>query len=128
MKIRLTTDSPIYCQPRRLSYREKEEVTKNVDELLEKGIIRPSYSPYASPLVLVKKKTGELRMCIDYRSLNRITVRDNFPLPLIEDCLEYLDRKNCFSLLDLRNSFHQVNMDPESIQYTAFVTPYGHYE
>lgn len=67
-------------------------------------------------------------MCVDYRALNKVTVRDNFPLPLIDDCLEYLDRKLCFSIVDLRNGFHQVHMEPESIQYTAFVTPFGQFE
>lgn len=128
MKIRLTTDSPLYCNPRRLSYREKEEVSKVIDDLLEKQIIRPSSSPYASPIVLVKKKNGELRMCIDYRALNKVTIRDNFPLPLIEDCLEYLDSKSCFSILDLKNCFHQVLMDPDSIPFTSFVTPFGQFE
>lgn len=127
MKIRLTTDSPLYCYPRRLSYLEKEEVSKVIDDLLSKEIIRPSNSPFASPIVLVKKKTGELRMCIDYRALNKVTVRNNFPLPLIEDCLEYLDAKKCFSILDLKNGFHQVAMDTESIPYTSFVTPFGQY-
>lgn len=128
MKIRLTSDAPLYCNPRRLSYLEKEEVSKVIDDLLIKQIIRPSNSPFASPIVLVKKKGGELRMCIDYRALNKVTVRDNFPLPLIEDCLEYLDRKQCFSILDLKNGFHQVHMDPESIPYTSFVTPFGQFE
>lgn len=128
MQIRLTSDVPFYCSPRRLSYYEKEEVTKILDELLNKDIIRPSDSPYASPIVLVKKKTGELRMCVDYRGLNKIMVRDNYPLPLIEDCLDYLEGKSCFSILDLKNGFHQVNMAPDSIKYTSFVTPQGQFE
>lgn len=128
MKIRLTTDTPFYCSPRRLSYKEKDEVTKVIEDLSSRNIIRPSCSPYASPIVLVRKKNGEMRMCIDYRSLNKITVRDNFPLPLIDDCLEYLDSKHCFSLIDLKNGFHHVTMDPDSIPYTSFVTPYGQFE
>lgn len=128
MKIHLTSEVPFYCSPRRLSYQEKEEVSKVVDDLLSQQIIRPSNSPYASPIVLVRKKNGEIRMCIDYRSLNKITVRDNFPLPLIDDCLEYLDGKQCFSILDLKNGFHQIPMDANSIPYTSFVTPQGQYE
>ena len=128
MKIRLTSDLPLYCSPRRLAYSDRLEVDKMVSELLKEGIIRPSNSPYASPIVLVRKKNGDRRMCIDYRGLNKITVRDNFPLPLIDYCLEYLDGKDCFSVLDLKNGFHQVKMEEESVQYTSFVTPSGQYE
>lgn len=128
MRLRLTSDVPLYCPPRRLSYAERDEVARMVDDLMVKSVVRPSKSPYASPIVLVRKKSGEKRMCVDYRGINKLTVRDSYPLPLIEDCLEYLDGKNCFSILDLRNGFHQMEMDPESIPYTAFVTPSGHYE
>lgn len=128
MKIRLTNDVPVYCGPRRLSYHERGEVKVKLGELLQKGIIRHSESPYASPIVLVRRKNGDLRMCVDYRSLNRITLKDNFPLPAIEDCLDYLGNKKYFSTLDLENSFHQVPMHEESIHYTAFVTPLGQFE
>lgn len=93
MQIRLTSDIPFHCAPRRLSVHEKSVVQQMIDELLKDGVIQPSDSPYASPIVLVKKKSGETRMCIDYRGLNKLTIRDNYPLPLIEDCLEYLDGK-----------------------------------
>ena len=99
-----------------------------VDKLLAENIIRPSNSPYASALVLVRKKSGEVRMCVDYRPLNKITVRDNYPLPLIETCLEHLCGKRFFSLLDLKSGFHQVPMREESIPYTSFVTPDGQFE
>ena len=128
MQIRLMSDTPFYCAPRRLSLYEKNEVQRIIDELLKENIIRPSDSPYASPIVLVKKKCGETRMCIDYRGLNKLTVRDNYPLPLIEDCLEYLDAKQWFTILDLKSGFHQVCVSLESIKYTAFVTPNGQYE
>lgn len=91
-------------------------------------MIRPSNSPYASAIVLVKKKSGKIRMCVDYRALNKLTVRDNYPLPLIEDCIDYLQNKRFFSVLDLKSGFHQVQMDPESVKFTAFVTPFGQYE
>ena len=74
-----------------------------LDELLRKGNV--SESPYASPIVLVKKKNGDMRMCVDYRALNKITLKDNYPLPVIEDCLDYLGNKKIFSTLDLENSF-----------------------
>lgn len=128
MKIKLTSDRPVYSNPRRLSYGEKVEVQKTVDELLRQGIIQQSDSPYASPIVLVRKKSGELRMCVDYRALNKLTIRDHFPLPIIEDCLEYLGGKKYFSTLDLKSGFHQVPMHEESIPLTAFVTPMGQYE
>lgn len=128
MQIRLTSDVPFHSAPRRLSYQERDEVAKIIEDLLAGGIIRPSNSPYASPVVLVRKKTGAIRMCIDYRALNRLTIRDNYPLPLIEDCIEYLDGKKCFSLLDLKSGFHQVKMEEKSVQYTSFVTPHGQFE
>ena len=96
MVIRLTSDVPFHCPPRRLSYLEKKEVQNTIEELIKDQIIRPSDSPYASAIVLVKKKNGKMRMCIDYRGLNKITVRDNYPLPLIEDCLEYMGGRRYF--------------------------------
>lgn len=128
MKIKLNSDVPVYSNPRRLSHKEKIEVQKTIDDLLAQGIIKPSDSPYASPIVLVRKKNGELRMCVDYRALNKITIRDHFPLPLIEDCIEYLGGKTYFSTIDLKSGFHQVPMDEESVKLTAFVTPMGQYE
>lgn len=128
MSIHLTDSVPFSARPRRLSYTDKTEVRKMVQSLLDEGVIRPSESPYASPIVLVKKKNGTIRMCIDYRALNNLTVRDNYPLPLIEDCLDYLNNKQFFSLLDLKSGFHQIPIDDKSIKYTAFVTPDGQYE
>lgn len=128
MKIKLNSDVPVYSHPRRLSFKEKQEVQKTINDLLEQGIIRPSESPYASPIVLVRKKSGDLRMCVDYRALNKLTVRDHFPLPVIEDCLEYFGGKKYYSTYDLESGFHHVPMHEDSIQKTAFVTPMGQYE
>ena len=128
MHIRLTSTVPISFSPRRLSYADKQIVDKTVDELLQKGIIRPSNSPYAFPIVLTDKKDNTKRMCVDYRPINKITVRDSFPLPLIDDCLERMEGKRYFTTLDLKNGFHQIPMAEDSIQYTAFVTPTGQYE
>lgn len=99
-----------------------------MDDLLSRGVIRPSQSKYTSPIVLVRKKNGELRMCVDFRTLNKQTNRDNYPLPLIEDQLDLLYNKRYFSCLDLENAFYHVNMDPQSIQFTSFVTPHGQFE
>lgn len=128
MHIRLTSDAPFHYAPRRLSFHDKQEVGKMVKQLMDEGIVQPSDSPYASPIVLVSKKDGSMRMCVDYRTLNKLTVRDNFPLPLIEDCIQYLEGKTCFSLIDLRSGFHQVHMAKDSVKYTSFVTPRGQYE
>lgn len=108
MKIKLTTDTPIYTAPRKLSYVDKEVVRDMVNELLQKRHARPSHSEYASPIVLVKKKNGENRLCIDYRAINRVMVKDNFPLPLIDDCVDFLGHKACFTIIDLKNGFNQV--------------------
>lgn len=126
--IKLLKDEQFYCRPRRLSYFEKNEVRKILDDLLEQGIIRPSQSQYSSPIVLVKKKSGTIRMCVDYRTLNKLTLRDNYPLPLIEDQIDLLHNKRFFSCLDLKNGFHHVLMSPESIPLTSFVTPHGQFE
>ncbi|XP_076278424.1 uncharacterized protein LOC143208164 [Lasioglossum baleicum] len=128
LTLTLTDKKPFSCAPRRLSYSEKVEVRKIIDGLIAKGIIRESTSEYASPIVLVKKKTGETRMCVDFRKLNKVTLRDNFPLPLIEDQLDLLEGKKYFTSLDLKDGFFHIRMDEESIKYTSFVTPLGQYE
>lgn len=128
MQIRLTSEDPISYSPRRLSYADKKIVNENIDDLLEKGIIRPSNSPFAFNVVPVPKKDGTKRVCVDYKPLNKRMIRDSFPLPNIDDCLERLEGKQFFSSLDLKSGFHQVKMAEDSIQYTAFVTPYGQYE
>lgn len=128
MKLKLTSDTPISFAPRRLSYSDKKEVDRIVEQLLSENIIRPSCSPYSFPIVLRTKQSGEKRMCVDYRSLNKITVRDSYPISLIDDCLERLEGKRYFTVLDLRNGFHQVNVAAGSSPYTSFVTPKGQFE
>jgi hypothetical protein len=121
MKIILKHEQPISYRARRMSY-------SDLDDLLKGGIIRPSRSPYSSPIVLVRKKTGDLRLCVDYRELNKITVKDNFPAPLIDDQIDKLKNKKYFSLLDLKNEFHHVKMNETSIPFISFVTPLGQFE
>lgn len=128
MKIKLTSDQPIYRQPYRLSHREQETVRSKVSELLDAGIIRESESCFASPVILVKKKNGDSRLCVDYRALNAITVKDRYPLPNIDDQISKLAGKNFFTSLDLAQSYHQVKIAPEDTYKTAFVTPQGHFE
>lgn len=128
MHIELTSDTPICYRPYRLSIDEKLKVREITRDLLEKGIIRESESPYASPIILVKKRDGSDRMCVDYRALNAITVKDRYPLPLIEDHIDRLGKSKFFSCLDMATGFHQIGLDSGSIPKTAFVTPEGHFE
>lgn len=128
MKIKLTDEKPTFCRPRRLSHYERTEVRKIVDELLKDGIIRPSRSPFAAAIVPVKKKDGSLRKCCDYKPLNKNTVRDNHPMPIVDDCIEHLGGKKFFSVIDLKSGYHHVKMHPDSVKYTSFVTPDGQYE
>jgi hypothetical protein len=112
---------PLY----RLSPMEMEEVRSQVQELLAKGLIEPSQSPYGAPILFVKKKDGSLRMCIDYRALNKITVRNSYPLPLISDLLDKLAGASVFSSLDLQSGYHQIRITEEDQPKTAFKTPMG---
>ncbi|CAF4894949.1 unnamed protein product [Pieris macdunnoughi] len=129
MEIRLTSNTPISHRPYKPSIDEKNRVRDIVSDLLSKGIIRESQSDYASPIILVKKKDGSDRMCVDYRALNSITVKEKFPLPLIDDHVDKLGSYKIFTSLDMATGFHQVPMrDDDSISKTAFVTPEGHYE
>jgi hypothetical protein len=128
MKICLRHEQPFYFSPRRLSYNEKAEVKKIIDENLSKGIIRPNNSPYSSPIVLVRKKDGSHRICVDFRELNKLMIKDHYPMPLIDDCLDRLQEKRYFTCLDLKNGFHHVKMEENSIKYTSFVTLMGQYE
>jgi len=128
MTISLLHSQPISFRPRRLSYADKEKLRDILDKLLSEGVIRPSESPYASSIVLLRKKNGELRLCVNYRELNKITVRDNYPTPLIDDHLDRLRDKKYFSCLDLKSGFHHVRVSEESVKFTSFVTPLGQFE
>jgi len=128
MVIQLKSDKQFYFRPRRLSFYEKECLQKLLDNMLNKKIIRPSKSEYSSPIVLVKKKNGDYRLCVDYRELNKFIVKDRFPLPLVDDNIDLLRGKKYFTCLDLKDGFHHVNIAKDSIKYTSFITPLGQFE
>ena len=112
----------------RLSKKERDECEKTIKELLEKGYIVPSKSPFGAPILFVGKKDGTLRMCVDYKALNKATVKNTFPLPRVDDLLDMLSGAQYFSALDLASGYHQVRMKPSDVHKTAFRTPMGLYE
>lgn len=112
----------------RLSKREEDEMLRQIRQLLELGWIQPSSSPYGSPILFVRKKDGSLRMCIDYRGVNKITVRNSYPLPRIDDMFDKLAGAKYFSCLDLQSAYHQVKLSEHDVPKTAFTTPMGLYE
>lgn len=128
MHINLTNNQPVYRRPYRLSHNEQGIVRSKVKELLDAGIIKESESDYASPVILVKKKNGDSRLCVDYRALNSITIRDRYPLPNIDDQVSRLAGKNFFTSLDMAQGYHQLEICPKDTHKTAFITTQGHYE
>ena len=115
-------------RPYHYSSLQKDAIDSMIKDMLAQGTIQCSSSPYASPIVLVKKKDGTWRLCVDYRGLNKQTVKDKYPIPLLEDLLDELGGACYFSKLDLRAGFHQLRMTPEDVYKTAFKTHSGHYE
>jgi len=112
----------------RLSRKEREELQRTINELLEKGYIKPSTSPFGAPILFVGKKDGTLRMCVDYRALNKLTIKNRYPLPRIDDLLDTLSCASHFTTLDLASGYHQIKVKEEDTHKTAFRTPLGLFE
>ncbi|XP_028120977.1 uncharacterized protein LOC114318317 [Camellia sinensis] len=128
LKLPTYVDQPISKTPYRMSPAEMKELKIQLQDLLDKGFIRPSVSPWGAPVLFVKKKDGTLRLCIDYRELNKVTIKNKYPLPRIDDLFDQLQGPQVFSKIDLRSGYHQLKVKADDVEKTAFRTRYGHYE
>ena len=120
--------APISLPPYRMAPAELKELKTQLQELVDKGFISPSISPWGAPVLFVKKKDGTWRLCINYRQLNKVTIRKKYPLPRIDDLFDQLQGARVFSKIDFRSRYHQLRIRESDILKTAFRTRYGHYE
>ena len=120
--------SPIAKRPYRMSASELAELKKQLEELQRIGFIRPSSSPWGAPVLFVKKKDGSMRLCVDYRALNEVTIKNKYPLPRIDDLFDQLKGAKYFSKIDLRSGYFQLKIRESDIPKTTFVTRYGQFE
>jgi hypothetical protein len=124
----LSGTAPIAKRPYRILVGELEELKKQLKELLDKQFIHPSSSPWGAPVIFVEKKEGTQRMCVDYRALNEVTIKNKYPLPHIEDLFDQMKGARVFSKIDLRSGYHQLSIQTSDVAKTAFTTRYGLYE
>lgn len=118
----------INSRPYRYSPVQKDVIELMVQELKSQGLIQNNCSPFSSHVVLVGKKDGNWRLCVDYKELNQITIKDKYPIPIIEELLDELGGSQVYSKIDLRSGYHQIRMAPEDIHKIAFRTHSGYYE
>ena len=119
---------PISIPPYKMAPAELRELKAQLEELLSKGFIRPSISSWGAPVLFVKKKDGSLRLCIDYKRLNRVTICNQYPLPRIDELFDQLQGSQVYSKIELRSGYHQLRVQEGDVPKTAFRTRYGHYE
>ncbi|GJV41854.1 putative reverse transcriptase domain-containing protein [Tanacetum coccineum] len=127
-KKRIPGAAPVARTPYRLAPSEMQELSNQLQELTDRGFIRPSTSPWGAPVLFVKKKYGSFRMCIDYQELNKLTIKNRYPLPRIDDLFDQLQGLSIYSKINLRSGYHQLRVRDEDIPKTAFITRYGYYE
>jgi hypothetical protein len=118
----------VNVKPYRYSPTQKDEIERQVKEMLTNGVIQPSLSPFASPVILVKKKDGSWRFCVEYRHLNAITVKNKYPLPIVDELLDELHGAVYFTKLDMKSGYHQIRLQVDDEHKTAFKTHSGHWE
>ncbi|GKD02459.1 putative reverse transcriptase domain-containing protein, partial [Tanacetum coccineum] len=125
--LEMAGEAPVARAPYRLAPSKMQELSDQLQELADRGFIRPSTSPWGAPVLFVKKKDGSFRMCIDYRELNKLIVKNLYPLPRIDDLFDQLQGLSTYSKIDLRLGYHQLRFRDEDIPKTAFRTRYRHY-
>ena len=128
MEIATGEARPVKQPARRMPFAVRQEVARQLHEMQQGGVIQPSSSPWASPVVMVRKRDGSHRFCMDYHQLNAVTKADTFPLPHIDDLLDQLGASRYLSSIDLASGYWQIRMHSESVEKTAFVTLHGLYE
>lgn len=128
VRVNLVDKSVYAFAPRKFAFEERKQIREIIDDLLSREIIKPSISPYCARVVPVRKKDGRIRLCVDLRPLNDRVAKQKYPFPMIEDCIARLGDSRVFTLLDLRDRFHQIKVHPSDTHYFAFSTPDGQYE